>query len=152
MTTAIIGSGGDRIGRYLPSRLSPAPPHCAHGHAFPPPAARPGEHDDHHGGAGSRHLGAVAEPRAGGHAGGVHKTAGIRDPAASFPLRAAADDTGERRQANRPIAICLAPGAGGTIDALAVRARRSGQAVDQVACSAGSGQRGAKPLSRCSRS
>jgi cation diffusion facilitator family transporter len=40
-----------------------------------------------------------------GHAGGMHKTAGIRDPAAAFPLPSTRDDVQERREANRAIAV-----------------------------------------------
>ena len=36
-----------------------------------------------------------------GHAGGMHKTAGVRDPAAAFPLPSTRDDVQERREANR---------------------------------------------------
>ena len=35
----------------------------------------------------------------------VHRTTGVRDPAASFPLSAIVDDAGERRQANRAVAV-----------------------------------------------
>ena len=35
----------------------------------------------------------------------MHKTSGVRDPAAAFPLPARRDDAAERRQANRAIAI-----------------------------------------------
>jgi cation diffusion facilitator family transporter len=35
----------------------------------------------------------------------MHKTAGLRDPAAAFPLPAARDDVQERRDANRAIAV-----------------------------------------------
>jgi hypothetical protein len=35
----------------------------------------------------------------------VHKTLGLRDPAAAFPLARVRDDAGERRQANRAIAV-----------------------------------------------
>jgi cation diffusion facilitator family transporter len=41
---------------------------------------------------------------AGDH-GGMHKTAGLRDPAAAFPLPATRDDVQERRDANRAIAV-----------------------------------------------
>ena len=40
-----------------------------------------------------------------GHAGGMHKTAGVRDPAAAFPLPSTRDDMQERREANRAIAV-----------------------------------------------
>ena len=35
----------------------------------------------------------------------MHKTSGLRDPAASFPLPGPRDDAGDRRQANRAIAV-----------------------------------------------
>ena len=35
----------------------------------------------------------------------MHKTSGLRDPAASFPLPGTRDDTGDRRQANRAIVV-----------------------------------------------
>ena len=35
----------------------------------------------------------------------MHKTSGLRDPAASFPLPGTRDDTADRRQANRAIAV-----------------------------------------------
>ena len=35
----------------------------------------------------------------------MHKTTGVRDPAVAFPLPARRDDTAERRQANRAVAI-----------------------------------------------
>jgi cation diffusion facilitator family transporter len=38
----------------------------------------------------------------------MHKTLGQRDPAAAFPLAHARDDAGERRQANRAIAVSAA--------------------------------------------
>ena len=38
----------------------------------------------------------------------MHKTAGLRDPAAAFPLSSSRDDVQERRQANRAIAISAA--------------------------------------------
>jgi cation diffusion facilitator family transporter len=37
--------------------------------------------------------------------GGMHKTQGQRDPATAFPLARTRDDAGERRQANRAIAV-----------------------------------------------
>ena len=36
--------------------------------------------------------------------GGVHKTTGVRDPAATFPLPGARDDAADRRAANRAVA------------------------------------------------
>jgi cation diffusion facilitator family transporter len=38
----------------------------------------------------------------------MHVTSGVRDPAASFPLETATDDAGERRQANRAVAVSAA--------------------------------------------
>jgi cation diffusion facilitator family transporter len=38
----------------------------------------------------------------------VHKTQGERDPALAFPLASARDDAGERRQANRAVAVSAA--------------------------------------------
>ena len=38
----------------------------------------------------------------------MHKTAGLRDPAAAFPLPAGRDDGQERREANRAIAVSAA--------------------------------------------
>ena len=35
----------------------------------------------------------------------MHVTSGVRDPAAGFPLDTATDDAGERRQANRAVAV-----------------------------------------------
>jgi cation diffusion facilitator family transporter len=35
----------------------------------------------------------------------MHVISGVRDPAASFPLNSAVDDSGERRQANRAVAV-----------------------------------------------
>ena len=46
-----------------------------------------------------------AVPRASGHAGWMHKTAGLRDPAAAFPLPSMRDDVQERREANRAIVV-----------------------------------------------
>ena len=46
-----------------------------------------------------------AVPRLPSHAGGMHKTAGVRDPAAAFPLPSTRDDRQERREANRAIAV-----------------------------------------------
>jgi cation diffusion facilitator family transporter len=40
-----------------------------------------------------------------GHPGGMHKTAGVRDPAAAFPLPGTRDDVRERREASRAIAV-----------------------------------------------
>ena len=36
---------------------------------------------------------------------GMHLINGVRDPATSFPLDTVVDDAGERRQANRAVAI-----------------------------------------------
>ena len=41
----------------------------------------------------------------GGILGGMHLRDGQRDPAAAFPLSAARDDAGDRRQANRAVGI-----------------------------------------------
>ena len=38
----------------------------------------------------------------------MHKTAGLRDPAAAFPLQTARDDAQDRRQANRAVAVSAA--------------------------------------------
>jgi cation diffusion facilitator family transporter len=35
----------------------------------------------------------------------MHKTSGLRDPAAAFPLPGARDDTRDRRQANRAVGV-----------------------------------------------
>src|ERR1700722_9465478 len=35
----------------------------------------------------------------------MHKTSGLRDPAASFPMPGTRDDTADRRQANRAVAV-----------------------------------------------
>jgi len=49
----------------------------------------------------------------------VHKTAGLRDPGAAFPLASARDDADERRQANRAIAVsAIGLGATGLIELL----------------------------------
>src|SRR5215469_13527652 len=50
---------------------------------------------------------------AGGHPGTMHKTLGLRDPAAAFPLPAVRDDAADRRAANRAVAVS-AIGLGGT--------------------------------------
>jgi hypothetical protein len=39
------------------------------------------------------------------HPGTVHKTSGLRDPAAAFPLPSVRDDTRDRRAANRAVAV-----------------------------------------------
>src|ERR1700677_25265 len=46
-----------------------------------------------------------AVPWVPGHPGGMHKTTGVRDPAAAFPLPGTRDDAQERRQANRAITV-----------------------------------------------
>jgi cation diffusion facilitator family transporter len=46
-----------------------------------------------------------ALPRHPADAGKMHKTAGVRDPAAAFPLPSTRDDVQERREANRAIAV-----------------------------------------------
>ena len=49
----------------------------------------------------------------------MHKTSGLRDPAASFPLPAPRDDDEDRRQANRAVAVsALGLGATGLIELL----------------------------------
>src|ERR1700722_25079 len=49
----------------------------------------------------------------------MHKTSGLRDPAASFPVPGTRDDTADRRQANRAIAVsALGLGATGLIELL----------------------------------
>jgi cation diffusion facilitator family transporter len=49
----------------------------------------------------------------------MHKTSGLRDPAASFPLPGTRDDAADRRQANRAIAVsALGLGATGLIELL----------------------------------
>lgn len=45
---------------------------------------------------------------AGDYPGRMHKARGQRDPAAAFPLASTRDDAGERRQANRAIAVSAA--------------------------------------------
>ena len=40
-----------------------------------------------------------------GHPGGMHKTSGLRDPAAAFPLPKRRDDAKDRREANRAVAV-----------------------------------------------
>jgi cation diffusion facilitator family transporter len=52
----------------------------------------------------NRRLVFVISPRA-GILGGMHLINGFRDPATSFPLETAIDDAGERRQANRTVAV-----------------------------------------------
>jgi divalent metal cation (Fe/Co/Zn/Cd) transporter len=49
----------------------------------------------------------------------MHKTSGLRDPAASFPLPGTRDDAQDRRQANRAVAVsALGLGASGLIELL----------------------------------
>jgi hypothetical protein len=43
-----------------------------------------------------------------GHPGGMQKTTGVRDPAATFPLPSTRDDAQERREANRTITVSAA--------------------------------------------
>ena len=38
----------------------------------------------------------------------MHKTSGVRDPAAAFPLPRVRDDAADRREANRAVAISAA--------------------------------------------
>jgi hypothetical protein len=42
------------------------------------------------------------------HAGRTHKTSGLRDPAAAFPLPKIRDDAKDRREANRAVAVSAA--------------------------------------------
>jgi divalent metal cation (Fe/Co/Zn/Cd) transporter len=42
------------------------------------------------------------------HAGVMHKTSGVRDPAAAFPLPRVRDDAADRREANRVVAVSAA--------------------------------------------
>src|SRR6202050_2445390 len=49
-----------------------------------------------------------AVPSLPSHAGGMHKTTGVRDPAAAFPLPSTRDDAQERREANRAVAVSAA--------------------------------------------
>jgi cation diffusion facilitator family transporter len=44
-------------------------------------------------------------PITGDYPGGMHKTRGERDPALAFPLPGGRDDAGDRRQANRAVAV-----------------------------------------------
>src|SRR3984957_18522637 len=49
----------------------------------------------------------------------MHKTSGLRDPAASFPMPGTRDDTADRRQANRAVAVsAVGLGATGLIELL----------------------------------
>lgn len=43
--------------------------------------------------------------QAGSHPGTIHKTSGLRDPAAAFPLPSVRDDARDRRAANRAVAV-----------------------------------------------
>jgi hypothetical protein len=53
------------------------------------------------------------------HPGTVHKTLGLRDPAAAFPLPNVRDDAGDRRAANRAVAVSAAGlGATGLVELL----------------------------------
>ena len=54
---------------------------------------------------GGRDAGDLHDAQLPGHACTMHKTAGVRDPAASFPLPSTRDDVQERREANRAIAV-----------------------------------------------
>ena len=57
--------------------------------------------------------------RAWRHPGTVHKTLGLRDPAAAFPLPSARDDASDRQAANRAVAVSAAGlGATGLIELL----------------------------------
>ena len=46
-----------------------------------------------------------AIPPTAGILAGMHQINGVRDPATSFPLDTVTDDAGERRQANRAVAV-----------------------------------------------
>ena len=49
----------------------------------------------------------------------MHKTLGLRDPAAAFPLPGARDDAGDRRDANRAVAVsAIGLGATGLVELL----------------------------------
>jgi len=50
-------------------------------------------------------LAGFAVPWVPGHPGGMHKTTGVRDPAAAFPLPGTRDDAQERRQANQAVVV-----------------------------------------------
>ena len=57
--------------------------------------------------------------RARRHPGTVHKTLGLRDPAAGFPLPGVRDDAGDRRAANRALSVsAIGLGATGLIELL----------------------------------
>src|SRR5690349_18938943 len=43
-----------------------------------------------------------------GHAGRMHKTSGLRDPAAAFPLATIRNDAKDRQDANRAVAVSAA--------------------------------------------
>jgi cation diffusion facilitator family transporter len=49
----------------------------------------------------------------------VHKTSGLRDPAAAFPLPGVRDDAGDRRAANRAVVVsAIGLGATGLVELL----------------------------------
>jgi hypothetical protein len=49
----------------------------------------------------------------------VHKTSGLRDPAAAFPLPGVRDDAKDRRAANHAVTVsAIGPGATGLIELL----------------------------------
>ena len=50
----------------------------------------------------------MSAPHTTGMLDGMHLISGARDPAASFPLDTGVDDAGERRQANRAVAVSAA--------------------------------------------
>ena len=61
-----------------------------------------------------------------GHPGPVHKTMGLRHPAAAFPLSAVHDDAADRRAANRAVAVsAIGLGATGLIELLLATADQS---------------------------
>src|SRR6266568_2729952 len=52
--------------------------------------------------------GDLPAPRLAGHPGAMHKTSGLHDPAAAFPLPARRNDAADRRAANRAVAVSAA--------------------------------------------
>jgi hypothetical protein len=49
----------------------------------------------------------------------MHKTSGVRDPAAAFPLPGGRDDAADRRAANRAVAVSAAgPAVTGVVELL----------------------------------